>query len=63
VRHLLCGEDDSVFVDVFGLWLSEEDNLEVVNHLLPIQRRRIEDGLKLTSDVQPVHAKWQWMAD
>jgi hypothetical protein len=63
VRHLLCGEDDSVFVDVFGVWFSEEDNLEAINHLLPIHRRRIEDGLKLTSDRPEVHAKWQWMAD
>jgi hypothetical protein len=63
VRHLLCGEDDSVFVDVFGVWFSEEDNLEVINHLLPIHRRRIEDGLKLTSDRPEVRAKWQWMAD
>jgi hypothetical protein len=63
VRHLLQGTDDSVFVDVFGLWFSEEDKLEAINHLLPIHRRRIEDGLKLTSDRPEVHAKWQWMAD
>lgn len=63
VRHLLCGADDSVFVDVFGLWFSEEDNLDAVNHLLPIYGRRIEDGLRLTSDLPEGQAKWAWMAD
>ncbi len=63
MRHPLCGEDGLGPCRRFGLWFSEEDNLEAVNHLLAIHRRWIEDGLKLTSDVRPVHAKWQWMAD
>ena len=58
----LCGEDGSVFVNVSACG-SQRRTILRRSIICFHYRRRIEDGLKLTSDVRPVQAKWQWMAD
>ncbi|MUL78920.1 hypothetical protein [Mycolicibacterium sp. CBMA 226] len=60
-QYLVDEEDNAVFVDPLGAWLSEEDDESVANQLLHRQRGIIESAL--ARETGEPYRKWKWLAD
>lgn len=60
---LLRDEEDVVFVDHLGIYIDEEDDLDVRDHYLKLHKRATIEGLAKHPRYSEPWLKWRWLAD
>jgi hypothetical protein len=62
-RCLTCDDEETTFIDHLGIYISEEDDPDALDHHLTLHKQATEGALAEQRAGSEVWLKWRWLAD